>query len=254
MKVAEGVDGPVLAGIDDPGARRLASRTKAITYGTSPDAHWTIDAVEHGEWDVRFRLRGRAADLRVTVPRPGLHVARNAAGVLALLGELGVDVAAAAAGLASFSGVRRRFEVRARLGGVTVVDDYAHHPTELSATLAAARLGSWRRVWAVFQPHRYSRTAQLAVSLGSALAPADRVVVADVYGAGEPPQPGITGRLVADAARAAGAEDVEYVPRRSHLARHVADRAAPGDLVLVLGAGDVTRVAEELAEMLGEAT
>jgi UDP-N-acetylmuramate--alanine ligase len=177
-------------------------------------------------------------------------VARNAAGVLALVGELGLDVAGAAAGLSSFGGVRRRFEVRARIGGVTVVDDYAHHPTEVAATIAAARVGEPRRLVAVFQPHRFSRTAEQAGRFGEALAAADRVVVTDVYAAGEAPVPGISGKLVADAAVAGGAS-VEYVPRRGDLARAIAAQARAGDLVLLMGAGDITLVAEELAGLLG---
>ncbi len=251
VRVAAGVSGPVVAGIDDAGARRLAERVGAVGYGISPDADWVIDRVEHGPWSVSFRLQGRGAAYDVQVPRPGLHVARNAAGVLALLGEAGLDVGAAAAGLTGFAGVRRRYQVRARIGGVTVVDDYAHHPTEIAATIAAARLGEWDRVWAVFQPHLYSRTAELAPALGASLVAADRVVVTDVYGARESPQPGVTGRLVADAATAAGSPRVEYIPARRSLAPYLAEEVGAGDLVLLLGAGDITLVADELAELLG---
>jgi UDP-N-acetylmuramate--alanine ligase len=162
---------------------------------------------------------------------------------------MGLDVAAAAAGLASFSGVRRRFEVKARIGGVTVVDDYAHHPTEISATIEAARLGEWNRVWAVFQPHRFTRTEALATELGSSLAGADTVVVCDVYPADERPIPGVTGRLVADAAVAAGAS-TEYVASRRDLAGFLVPRLERGDLVLLLGAGDIAAVGDELAMAL----
>jgi UDP-N-acetylmuramate--alanine ligase len=179
-------------------------------------------------------------------------VALNAAGLLALLGEMGVDVGAAAAGLVSFGGVRRRFEVKARVGGITVVDDYAHHPTEIAATIAAVRMGRPERVLAVFQPHRYTRTRELADEFGPALAGGDVVIVSDVYAAGEAPIPGVTGRLVAEAAVAAGAE-VRYVPRRPDLAAAVADAALPGDVVLMLGAGDITLVADEVAARLGAA-
>ena len=252
VDVAERTAGPVIVGIDDPGARRLARRVGARTYGTNPDADWLMTRVRMEGGRTGFRLRGPAADVEVSVPRPGLHIARNAAGVLALLAESGIDPHAAAAGIAGFAGVRRRFEVRARLGGVTVVDDYAHHPTEVAATLAAARLGAWERVWAVFQPHRYTRTAELAVPLGGALAAGDIVVVDDVYGAGEPPQPGITGNLVADAAAAAGAHDVTYLPGVHAIAGHLAARVRPGDLVVLMGAGDITAAGDELAFLLGE--
>jgi UDP-N-acetylmuramate--alanine ligase len=249
--VATRVEGPVVACLDDAGARRVAERVPGVVgYGTDPDAAWRIGGVAYGPASVAFTLSHRGNDVAVTVPRPGLHVARNAAGALALLGELGFDVAGAASGLAGFGGVRRRFEVRARIGGVTVIDDYAHHPSEVAATIAAARVGAPRRVVAVFQPHRFSRTAEHADRFGEALAAADRVLLTEVYAAGEPPVPGVSGRLVAAAATAAGA-DVAFVPRRRDLAGAVAAEARPGDLILLMGAGDITLVADELARLLG---
>jgi UDP-N-acetylmuramate--alanine ligase len=250
VEVAAATNGPVVVCADDPGARRLGVKTGAVTYGTRPDADWRIEQLDHGPWQSRFTLRNNDAAIDVQVPRPGLHVIRNAAGVLALLAAVGIDPAAAAVGLKDFAGIRRRFEVKGRVGEATIVDDYAHHPTEIAATIAAARLGSAQRLWAVFQPHRYSRTAELAAEFGPALAAADRVVVTDIYGAGEAPVPGISGRLVAEAAVAAGAS-VEYVPLRRDLAAHLAASIAPGDLVILLGAGDITAVAGELVERLG---
>lgn len=249
-QVAARVDGPVVGCVDDPGVRRLAGRAPVVGYGIDPAATWRIEDLSHGDWSVAFTLRGPDGAVGVTVPRPGVHVARNAAGVLALLGELGYDLAAAAAGLADYAGVRRRFEVRARLGGVTVVDDYAHHPTEIAATIAAARLGDYRRVWAVFQPHRYSRTAELAPSFGEPLATADRVIVTDVYAAGEAPLPGVSGRLVVESVAAAGGA-VDYVPSLADLPAHITRNAEPGDLVLLLGAGDITMIADAVAARLG---
>jgi len=229
----------------------MAERIDGVVgYGLDPSAEWRIEAVTCRPATVAFTLVHGGEEVPVMVPRPGLHVARNAAGSLALLGELGLDVAGAAAGLATFRGVRRRFEVRARIGGVTVVDDYAHHPTEVAATIAAARVGAPNRLVAVFQPHRFSRTAEHAGRFGEALAGADRVVVTDVYAAGEAPVPGVSGRLVADAAAAAGGR-VTYVPHRGDLARTVAAECLPGDLVLLMGAGDITLVADELAGLLG---
>ncbi|MCB2222938.1 MAG: UDP-N-acetylmuramate--L-alanine ligase [Actinobacteria bacterium] len=253
VDVAAGVDGPVVACLDDPGAARVAAAVPGVVgYGFSDEAAWRIEDLRHLGTSVSFRLAQGAVSTPVTVPRPGVHVARNAAGLLALLGEFGVDLAAAAAGLAGFGGVRRRFEVKARASGITVVDDYAHHPTEVAATIAAARDGGPSRVVAVFQPHRYTRTRELAEEFGPALAGADVVIVSDVYAAGEPPIPGVTGRLVADAAALAGAE-VSYVPRRADLAGRVAAVAAPGDVVLMLGAGDITLVADEVGALLGVA-
>ena len=248
--VVDGVDGPVVVGIDDPGGRRLSRRTGRPGYGTSPDAEWRITEVVPGPSRVSFRLGGRFRPAKVTVGRPGLHTARNACGVLALLSELGYDPANAIAGLASFGGVRRRLELRATVAGVTIFDSYAHHPTEVSADLDAIAPIDRNRLWVVFQPHLYSRTGALAAEFGRALAAADRVVVTDVYGAREAPVPGVTGALVADAARLAGTA-VDYVPRLSDVAGFVAARLEPGDLVLTLGAGDITSLPDGLAESLG---
>ena len=250
VTVAERVEGPVVVCLDDAGSAAVAAAVPAtVGYGTSPHAAWRIDEVSHGSGSVSFTLRARGMAVPVTVPKPGMHVARNAAGVLALLGELGFDVAEAAHGLGEFAGVRRRFDVRGRVGGVTIVDDYAHHPTEVAATIAAAAVGHPGRIVAVFQPHRFSRTAEHGAAFGHALAGAGRVIVTDVYAAGETPIPGVTGRVVAAAASAAGA-DVAYVARRLDLASVVAAEARPGDLVLLMGAGDITLVADELSPLL----
>jgi UDP-N-acetylmuramate--alanine ligase len=251
--VAGRVSGPVLGCIDDPGIRRLARRADVIPYGLSDGASWQVTDLDHGGESVSFRLAGPFGETWVQVPRPGTHVALDAAGVLALLGELGYDVEQAGRGLSAFAGVRRRFEVRARIGGVTIVDDYAHHPTEIAATVAAGRLGGWDRVLAVFQPHRYTRTAELAPQFGAPLAGADRVIVTDIYGAGETPQPGVNGRLVAEAVAAAGG-DVEYIPALADVTDRVGAELGPGDLVLLLGAGDVNSLADPIAERLGGAS
>jgi len=245
--VAAAVEGPVVVCADDPGAV-AAGGPDAITYGRAEGAAWRIADLRQERAAVSFTLAHDGAAVGVTVPKPGLHVASNAAGVVVLLAALGVDPAAAAAALAGFAGVRRRFEVRAVRAGVTVVDDYAHHQTELAATIAAA--SGEGRVIAAFQPHRFTRTEEHSEALGAALAGADLVMVTDVYAAGEPPIPGVTGRLVADAARRAGA-DAEFVPRRTDLAARLAAAARPGDVVLLLGAGDITLTADELAPLLG---
>ena len=248
--VATRTDGPVVGCIDDPGVQRLAQRADVVTYGQSPAARWRVHDVTHGIGSIAFFLDGPATTVEVTVPRPGVHTALNAAGAIALLAELGYDPHRAAVGIASFGGVRRRFETRVRLDGVTVVDDYAHHPTEVAATISAGRLGGWKRVWAVFQPHRYTRTAALGPAFGEPLATADKVVVTDVYSAGEAPQPGITGRIVADAVSAAGG-DVVYIPSITAVADEIVPQLTEGDVVLLLGAGDVNGIADEIAAALG---
>jgi UDP-N-acetylmuramate--alanine ligase len=250
VKVMRAVDGPVIACLDDPGAARLAERTAALTYGVAAGAAWQIHDFEVVEGRGRFRLVGPTASVAVDLPRPGFHLARNAAGALALLGELGEDLDRSAKGLADFAGVRRRFESRGTVAGVRIIDDYAHHPTEVAATLHEAARYPARKVWAVFQPHLYSRTRDMHREFGAALAGADGVVVTDVYGAREAPIPGVTGRLVASAAQRAGANLVEYVPHRGDVADRLAELVAPGDLVVTMGAGDITLVAGELARLL----
>ncbi len=178
---------------------------------------------------------------------PGDYNRRNAAVALAALELAGVARADAEPVLARFRGVGRRFDLLGEAGGVTVIDDYAHHPTEVRATLGAARPGPWERVVAVFQPHRYTRTRAFAGDFGPSFAGADRVVVTDVYGAGEEPVPGVTGKLVADAVcRALPGRPVAYLPHRDELVAYLVQTARPGDAVLTLGAGDVTAVGEEL--------
>lgn len=248
--VAKRTNGPVLGCIDDPGIQRLAQRADVITYGTSAAATWQLHDITHGAGNISFRLEGRGHVVAVTVPRPGVHIALDAAGAIAFLAELGYDPRLAAAGIAQFGGVRRRFETRVRISGVTVVDDYAHHPTEVGATISAGRLGGWRRVWAVFQPHRYTRTAALGPAFGQPLSEADRVIVTDVYSAGEAPQPGVTGRLVAEAVSAAGG-DVSYIPSIRDVASAIVPELTEGDVVLLLGAGDVNSIADEIAAGLG---
>lgn len=250
VRVVRDVDGPVLACLDDPGAARVADRTGVITYGTSREADWRLLDFESAAGQARFRVAGPGREVWVRLPRPGHHLARNATGALALLSVLGYDLEMAAEGLADFAGVRRRFESRGMVNGVRIIDDYAHHPTEVTATLTEAAAIGAKRLWAVFQPHLYSRTRDMHREFGVALARADAVVVTDVYGSRESPIPGVTGELVADAAQRAGARVVDYVPHRADLAGHLADRVREGDLVVTMGAGDVTLVASELAQAL----
>jgi len=245
-QVASGVHGLVVACVDDPGVRRLEQRTNVTTYGFSDSADYRIVDIEHTDGDVSFTLAGPNGETVVRLPRPGEHIASNAAGVLALLEGNGFDIAAAANALSSFEGVRRRYEIRAKVGGVTIVDDYAHHPTEVAATIAAASYGATGRVIAVFQPHRYTRTADLGPDFGAPLALADATFVTDVYPAGERPIIGVSGRLVAEATEAAGG-DVRYVQRLADVAPLVASGAREGDVVLLMGAGDINSVADDIA-------
>lgn len=250
-EVAAGVTGALVGCVDDPGVRRLAAAVEGLVgYGLSEEAPWRVVDLRRDGFGVAGTIVGPAGEIPLSVPKPGTHVALDALGVVALTAELGFDPVEAARGLAAFAGVRRRFDIRADRDDLLIIDDYAHHPTEVAATLAAARSGHDGRIVAVFQPHRYTRTAEHGVALGRALSAADRVVVADVYAAGEAPIPGVTGRTVAEAVD--GPETL-FVRSRIDLAPAVADLLQPGDLVLTLGAGDVTGVADELLALFPEA-
>jgi UDP-N-acetylmuramate--alanine ligase len=241
---------------DDPGARRVAQTAAArgvevISYGTAADADLRIVELEldghTSEAEIVHHGR-RMGILHLQVP--GEHNVRNAAATLAVGLRLGFSFEQLAAGLAGFRGARRRFELKGVEGGVRVYDDYAHHPTKLTAALRAARevAGDGRLVVA-FQPHLFSRTAAFAREFGRALALADEVVVMDVYAAREDPVPGVTGALVADAVPLPYAR-VTYQPSWSAVAAELVARSAPGDLVMTIGAGDVTLIGPEVLSLL----
>lgn len=235
-------DGLALLCRDDPGSAELAQRTggRVLTYGTSAGSDWRLvpDESSAGRSVVR-RDNEVVAQLRLAVP--GLHNLRNATAALAAVHELGGDLTLAAEAMASFQGAQRRFQRLGEVNGIVVIDDYAHHPTELRATLAGARTLGHDRIVLVVQPHRYSRTARFGQDLGVAAAAAEVVIVTDVFGSSEDPIPGISGQLVADAARAAGAV-VVYEPRLEAVTDAVLEHASEGTLVLITGAGDVTQV------------
>ena len=234
---------------DDPVAADIGRAHGADVVGQAPDCTHRIVDLELARSSISFRLVGPGeAELgRLAVPVPGLHNVQNAAVATVAALAAGIPFASAAGALARFAGVARRFEFRGTVNGVTFVDDYAHLPTEVRAALAAARNGAWDRVVAVFQPHRYSRTAELGAAFGPAFADADVVVVTDVYGAGEAPVPGVTGQLVADAVRRSfPGKPVIYTPSRIDLGRAVGEVLSAGDLCCTLGAGDLTSLPDEL--------
>ncbi|HLH29122.1 MAG TPA: UDP-N-acetylmuramate--L-alanine ligase, partial [Acidimicrobiales bacterium] len=252
------VSGSLILCADDRRAVALAGAARAgarlVTYGlgSPPDPalgpHLGAVGVETGASGSAFRLTvdGREAT-PVRLPLAGRHNVLNALGAAAAGIALGLEPAVVAAGLAEFAGASRRFEFRGSYAGADLVDDYAHHPTEIAATLEAARWGPWRRVIAVFQPHLYSRTQAMWQAFGTALAQADVVVVTDIYGAREQPVPGVTGKLVIDAAcEAAPGRRIAYLPRLDEAAGYVRSILREGDLVLSLGAGDVTTLPQRI--------
>ena len=251
-------DGMVACCLDDPGAARLLARLddgdglRKVTYGTAETAAYRAIDVEPDPHGTTFGVVERGTQLgRARVGVPGMHNVRNALAAVAVGRRLGADWDAIVAGLASYGGIDRRFERVGEAGGVLVVDDYAHHPTEVEATMHAARASHpERRLVAVFQPHLYSRTRDFTAEFGRALALADRVFVTDVYAAREAPIAGITGEMVANEVRRAGAE-VSYVPLRADVVDAVLPELRPGDLCVTLGAGNLDAAAREIVAALG---
>jgi UDP-N-acetylmuramate--alanine ligase len=248
--------GLVALGADNAGSRALAPVAAqrgltVTTFGLAGDADVRIDGLELTPRGSRSEIVAGGRRLgELTLLVPGVHNAVNAGGALALGLGLGLPFTDMARGLAGFSGARRRFEPKGESAGVRVFDDYAHHPTKVRAALAAARhVAAGGRVVAVFQPHLYSRTMHFAADFGAALGAADLVVVMDVYAAREDPVPGVTGMLVAEAVPLPAAA-VRYEPSWSSVPAVVAALVRPGDLVLTIGAGDVTMLGPEILAAL----
>lgn len=241
-------EGAIVAWIEDPAVRALAPKVgrRLVTYGLG-EGEWTAQRVPTNGEQTLLVSRGEAEARAVQLPVPGAHNALNALAAIAVGSEVGIPFQTIADALARYGGVRRRFELRGSAAGVTVVDDYAHNPSKVRAVLAAAREQAPRRLVAVFQPHLYSRTMHLGRELGAALSAADLVVVTDVYGAREDPQPGITGKIVVDGVLdAEPRRRVAYLPKRGDIVPYIAERALPGDLVLTIGAGDVTMLCDDI--------
>ncbi len=250
---------------DDPGASKLAAAARPltgaahglriVTYGESASAGYRIRAVTPAGMATEFELTpsgGTAlaghGPFRLRVEVPGKHNALNAAAAFATAAELGFDPDDVAAGLAGYRGAQRRMELKGEADSVRVLDSYAHHPTEIAADLTAARdIASGGRVLVVFQPHLFSRTRIFAAEFGAALAMADEIFVLDVYAAREDPEPGVTGALIADAVPAGRAA---FWPDRQSLPGAIADLAKPGDVVMTMGAGDVTQLGPAIVTAL----
>jgi UDP-N-acetylmuramate--alanine ligase len=222
-----------------------------VTYGLRSQADFLARDVSFAGMTSECRVFWKGQPLgRLALKVPGLHNVYNALAAVAVGMDLDLSFEVIRDALADFTGVDRRFQVRGEAGGITVVDDYAHHPVELKATLNAAKDGFGRRVIAVFQPHRYSRTQALLGEFSTAFYQADRLFVTEIYPAGEAPIPGVSGRQIADGVAGHGHRHVTYVADKSELAKAVLDQVAPGDMVLTLGAGDVWRVGEEILDRL----
>ena len=243
--------GAVIACIDDPGVQTiLPSLTRrVITYGIREEADVTATNIRTDHFESRFEVVALGESLgEIVIHVPGHHNILNALGAIALSLDMGISFEAAQKGLARFEGVYRRFQKKMDAGDVLLIDDYAHHPTEVEATLQGAKKG-WpeRRIVAVFQPHLYSRTQQLSDEFGEAFSAADVVVITDVYPSREKPIEGVTGELIAEKARYFGHQDVHYVAHKKDLPDFLLQNAEAGDLIITMGAGDVYRFGESFA-------
>lgn len=243
----------VVISADDVGAVRVTASLdggRVITFGEDPAADVRVHSIVT-EGPVRFTVSWAGNDYATTLRIPGKHNAINAAGAFAVLVGLGFDPAASLEAISAFGGTQRRFELHGTVGGVSVYDDYAHHPTEVAAALSAARtvVGSGRII-AVHQPHLYSRTRLFAQEFADVLeATADETIVLDVYGAREDPEPGVTGALVSE--RFTNADHVRFIPDWQDAADYLASIARDGDFVVTLGCGDVYRIVPQLLDSLG---
>jgi len=247
--VGQATEGSVVSADDDEAAG-IGRAHGSLSAGTAVGATFAMTDIALHRSSASFTLTGPEGTRgKLALGVPGLHNARNAALAVVTALQVGVSFEATAAALARFAGVTRRFEFRGERDGVTFVDDYAHLPFAVKAALATARTGAWSRIVAVFQPHRYTRTAELAEEFGSAFGEADILVLTDVYGAGEAPIPGVSGRLIVEAVQAQDQRlPVVYAPSWEELYLAVGSLLRPGDLCLTLGAGDLTTLPDELLE------
>ncbi len=253
VSFAKGVpfDGAVICCIDDPRIRTIVPRIdrRIVTYGFDEGADVQGTVTEAGQMGTSFTVkRGGVVRETLFLNMPGRHNVLNALGVVALAGELGIDTRHVKKALHDFEGISRRFEIKGEAGGVLFVDDYGHHPTEVQATIQAARESYVKRLVVVFQPHRYTRTRDLGERFRDCFDGADEVFITGIYPAGESPIPGISGEIVYRAARRGGAGRISYMKDREDLKSAVRSCVREGDLVLTLGAGDIWKLGEELLE------
>ena len=248
--------GAVVACIDPPWGeliQRLLPQVhrRLITYGIEPGAEVSTSGMELDSKGATFEAAVKGKSLgRFSINVPGRHNVQNAVAAVAVGLELDLTSDQLRRGLGHFRGADRRFQVKAELNGITVIDDYGHHPSEIRATLGAARLRGRGRIWAVFQPHRYTRTKFLMDDFADCFDGCHRVYVLDIYPASEPPIPGITSQRLVERMRELGFDRARYAPAEAMIIEEVVAEAQPGDLVLTLGAGSVWKVGEALAETM----
>lgn len=246
-------DGAAVVCFDNENLRRIAPQiaTKIVTYAIDHEADYRAVNIRPTGTGTIFDVVHDGKTLgQVELNIPGRHNVLDALAAIVTGTLLGIDVPKMAAGLKTFHGAKRRFQTKGRVNGVWIVDDYGHHPSEIAATLAAARQTNPSRLVCVFQPHRYSRTKLLAAEFGRAFVNADLIVLTDIYSAGEEPIVGISGKTIAEEIDKQTGQVVEYVADKTKLASYLKEIVQPGDLVITMGAGDIYRVGEELVGLL----
>jgi len=243
--------GFIAACIDDFGIKEILNDiTKTvITFGLSKNADVRATNLIHNEFSTTFNvIKSNTVIGEMTINLPGEHNVRNALATTAVALELGIEFERIKQALGEFTGVNRRFEIKGNYKGMMIIDDYAHHPTEILATLSAARSGFKRRIIAVFQPHTYTRTAEFYKSFARSFDDADILIVLDVYAARENPIEGINGKMIADAASAYGHKNVTYCPSIKDAYDFVTSISRPDDMMITLGAGDIWKLNSMLVE------
>ena len=250
--------GAIVLCLDDPNIAALLPliHKRMITYGLTEQADiYAMDIVSRGRVSEFTVRRGDATLGRVSLSIPGRHTIYNSLAAIAVGLELEIDFSTIAGALASFAGVQRRLDIKGESSGITVIDDYGHHPTEIRATLDAVRDG-WpdKRLIVAFQPHRYSRTSALFDEFRTAFHRADILIITDIYAAGEPPLEGVTSEALVDAVKQHGQREVYYIPDVNTLPGELKKMAGSGDLVLTLGAGNIVWAGEELLRLLAGST
>jgi UDP-N-acetylmuramate--alanine ligase len=245
--------GFVVMCLDEPALQDIMPKVKKkiITYGLNGQADVQAVDIVHRQNVSTFVVVAGGTDLgEIKLQIPGRHNVLNALAAITVGLRLDVPFDKVKAGIEKFTGVFRRWEIKAEKGGITVIDDYAHHPTEIKATLAGAKAGWRRRVVCVFQPHLYSRTRDFYDEFGRSFFNADVLILTDVYPAREQPIQGVTGELIANAAKEFGHKQVHYVPDKRHIPAFLAEHAQPGDMIITMGAGDIWKFGEEYIRLL----
>jgi UDP-N-acetylmuramate--alanine ligase len=236
--------------LDEPAVQSLIPgiKRRIVSYGTAASADVSIAEVSLVGLGSTFELRfNNSGTQKIRLQVPGMHNVLNATAAFSAARDMGVEPDVIARGLESFQGVERRFQVKSR-GEVTVIDDYAHHPTEVRATLGAAKSGNFGRIFAVFQPHRYTRTFHLFDDFARAFNLADVALLLDIYPAGESPIDGVTTAALIDKMKGFGHKNAMYAPTFEIIESYIAENAQKGDAVIVMGAGSVTKLSDILSD------